>query len=372
MTHDLHASWQGWNARYDQWKTETEVFRDTPENRRRVEAPAGKAARDAPKPKEEGRRRKKRRRKERQEGSSEDVPLRAGSPAQQNLQLIAKACALPFTLQTILADDNEMITQKVHPPPSFHDNALDREGVTMLHSLPGKMNIIEVLRKYLGAKKQEEAEEFARTRERRQEESARPPTEPTSMAVDGEADDARGLTPPACANEPASEGRAPPCPFSDTSRKAVLKQNKRRRKRFALSIIALVDVSLPLFLLYREEREQFAALIQEKTVRSAPASSDEKGGNAHGREHAVAHPRPSELYGAEHLLRFFVKLPHVLSHYEPENDAPSTPLVEEAGENAHVLASKSKSQEFAEHLRELLIFLQKNLHLFERQYFAVH
>lgn len=51
------------------------------------------------------------------------------------------------------------------------------------------------------------------------------------------------------------------------------------------------DKALPLILLYRQEREQYDRL-------RASAGKDFV---------------PSEVYGAEHLLRLFVRLPHLLA-----------------------------------------------------------
>lgn len=367
--HLIH--WQGWNARWDRWRTEAEVFRDTPENRERVEVRSGKIFRAPSKTKDEDKRRKKKRSKEAKVGDGEDIQLCAGSIYQQNLQLVTNACSLPFTLQTILVDDSERITKKVYPPPSFNDNSTNREGVTMLHTLPGTMNIIDVLRQYVHVKKREDLEEFARAQERQREEDTHQPTELKYMAVDRDANNEGGLKSTASTNEHARKDGAQLSLSSKISRRADLKQKKRKRKRFALSIIALVDISLPLFLLYGEERDQFVKVIKRNAIGSLPTSGDEDVGSECGQEQTTARLRPSELYGAEHLLRLFVKLPHVISHYDPKQNEVPNSAADEEGDETYILASKKKSQEFAEHLKELVVFLQKNLDCFKGKYYAV-
>lgn len=53
------------------------------------------------------------------------------------------------------------------------------------------------------------------------------------------------------------------------------------------------DKALPLILLYRQEREQYERL---------------RAATSKGKEFV-----PSDIYGAEHLLRLFVRLPHLLA-----------------------------------------------------------
>jgi mortality factor 4-like protein 1 len=60
--------------------------------------------------------------------------------------------------------------------------------------------------------------------------------------------------------------------------------------------------ALPTVLLYRQEREQYDMLVSEAVVQ---ASAVETGGRL---------ITPSEIYGAEHLLRFFVRLPKLLGN----------------------------------------------------------
>eukprot|EP00850_Spirogloea_muscicola_P011103 SM000067S20380 [mRNA] locus=s67:657277:660025:- [translate_table: standard] len=58
------------------------------------------------------------------------------------------------------------------------------------------------------------------------------------------------------------------------------------------------DKSLPVILLYKEEREQYAEIHAE-----------------------ASETQPSDVYGAEHLLRLFVKLPELLTYVNLEDAA---------------------------------------------------
>ncbi|KAJ7525269.1 hypothetical protein O6H91_17G043500 [Diphasiastrum complanatum] len=75
------------------------------------------------------------------------------------------------------------------------------------------------------------------------------------------------------------------------------------------------DKALPALLLYKAEREQYAEVISENNT------------------------SPSSIYGAEHLLRLFVKLPDLLAYTNMEEEA------------LNVLQQK---------LADFLRFLQKN------------
>eukprot|EP00985_Skeletonema_marinoi_P017947 scaffold9962_cov153-Skeletonema_marinoi.AAC.2 len=117
-----------------------------------------------------------------------------------------------------------------------------------------------------------------------------------------------------------------------------LKMNKKKRKEFALSILALVDASLPLFLLYAEERDQFTKLMAQF------AKEDDKQSD---NDHQTPKRQPSHLYPAEYLLRLFVKIPYLLSEFDLKKNNP-----------ASILLADEKTQDFARFLSELIVFIQ--------------
>ncbi|KAL7525343.1 hypothetical protein ACHAXR_000964, partial [Thalassiosira sp. AJA248-18] len=277
--HLIH--FQGWNSRWDIWLTEMHVFHDTSENRKRVGSVAngGKVVRSPPKPTKEEEKKKKKKRgrsKDARGGDGEDNEdgAKFGGIFQQNLQLITRACVLPFTLQTILVDDNDKITKRVYPPPSFNysDKSTEEQnmGITMLHVLPVTMNIIDVLGQYVRVQKGEDLEEFAREQQRQREEGAKRQLSKPNAISDGDDHGANNEDPEVVAEEATKENlnkddkKQTPSYSSKITTKEILKLRKKKRKQFALSIIALVDVSLPLFLLYKEERGQFVKFIEEE------------------------------------------------------------------------------------------------------------
>ena len=365
----IHQKWchlihfQGWNSRHDKWMCETNVFHDTPENRVRVgnssannkvvkTATAPSSSSKQPKKNEEKKKKKntkkRGRSKDANDNDNEDEDIDGSMLYQNNLQLIKEACTLPFTLQTKLVDDHDKITKPVYPPPSFNNNnnsndnqVLNRKGITMLHEIPSSMNIVDVIKEYMNEKKREDVEEFANVQQENDGDDSKKKSEN---------DDGKG-------NQAVST--------SDTkdniqtiATRAELKLRKKKRKRFAGNLVSLVDLSLPIFLLYKEEQEQFATYISDQ---GGSADNEDVDGKDQTTDN-VDKKRPSAMYGAEHLLRFFIKLPFILSQYDPTTKAE---------ESSYILTSKEESQEFAERISELIIFLQKNLGCFKAKYIAV-
>ena len=359
---------QGWNSRHDRWMREADVFHDTTENRIRVGSNAPSKQKVGV---EENKKGKKRVRLVVENNVVEDdaLGLDIRNPYDKNLQLITRACTLPFTLQTILVDDGEKITKRVYPPPVFNrsDNWTEEQhrGISMLHVIPVKRSIIEVIGEYIRDGKRRDLEALAKERERRRIEEDRR----TAFAEDVVAmpkDDDQNK------DDEQSSG------YSTTSTKAVLRVKKKKRKQFALSIISLVDVSLPLFLLYEEEREQYAKIAgggDDYSRADASSNNNEADtGDTGGEGKEGRCKRPSELYGAEHLLRFLVKLPSILSQYDCK-DADSGRRLDSCEGNTpgdvFILASEDLSRDFANNLSDLVVYLQKHLDCFTREYFAV-
>ena len=369
--HLIH--FQGWNSRHDCWMREADVFHDTPENRRRVGAKVPVNQKEGA---DEGKKSKRRGGGGRKCANDDALTGDAMSLYDKNLQLITRACTLPFTLQTILVDEGENITKRVYPPPVF--NSIDswtekqHRGILMLHVIPVKRKIIDVIGEYVQYGKRKDLEVFAiepkrqRVEEERRKASADANTtnrndDEVAMSKDGD---------PNKDDEQSSSQ-------SKKSTKASLKLKRKKLKQFASSIIALFDVSLPQFLLYKEEREQYEKFVDG----GGDCDRADAGGNSSksqttdtcGREGAPK--RPSELYGAEHLLRFLVKLPFILSLYDcrdADNSGRSLGSSEEVTPTeGFILASEELSMDFANHLSNLVIFLQKNLDLFTREYVVV-
>jgi hypothetical protein len=363
--HLIH--FHGWNSRHDCWIREADVFHDTLENRTRVGAKVPVKQKEGV---DESKKNKRRGGLMKVNKCAEDVALAEDvrSVYDKNLILITRACKLPFTLQTILVDEGENITKRVCPPPVFNriDNWTEEQeqhrGISMLHAIPAKRNIIDVIGEYVRDGKRHDLEAFSsEPKKQRIEEDRRK----ASADVDA-TDRNHGEVAMSKDNDPnKDDGQS--SSYSKQSTKAILKLKRKKLKQFALSIIALFDVSLPQFLLYKEERVQYESIAGRQVDCDRANATD-----AQGRE--GAQKRPSELYGAEHLLRFLVKLPFILSLYDCRdansgrslgNNEESTP------KDVFILASDDLSRDFSNHISNLVVFLQKHLFFFSREYIAV-
>ncbi|KAL7443405.1 hypothetical protein ACHAXM_012066 [Skeletonema potamos] len=311
-----HVHFNGWNSRWDRWVTERDIFGDTAENRKRVSGNSGKVARSLTKPNEDAKDKKRKRGTAAATNSSAES---SSSPLHFNLQLIQRACELPFTLKTVLLDDRDKVTIKVYPPPILFSNAdggskkrqqrKHEKAITMLHIIPAPTSIVDLLGQYIQTKKQEDLETFAKNHRSRRDESCNS----SSDGGDGEESNLDVIL----------------------TKEDLKKKKKKKRKEFALSILALLDASLPLYLLYAEERDQFTDLMAQ-FAKEEDKTNDQ-----------TPKRQPSHLYPAEYLLRLFMKIPYLLSEFDVKKNNPFS-----------VLLSNEKSQDFAIFLSELIIFLQ--------------
>jgi hypothetical protein len=356
--HDQEKEWcylihfLGWNSRHDKWIPETDVFRNTEENRQRLESNTPKVVRAVKVPPKEKKKIKSGRPKKAEDGN-DGGDSRVGK--------LVESCELPFALQRILIDDRDKIIQTVYPPASgitSRDPAeVYKKGITMLHTLPSSMNIQSILARFLEAKKKEDLEEFVRERDKmascdggaaegsqKQLQGSQKQLQGSQKQLQGSEDEAGKANKPNANGSNTERDDTSKCPPNKIISKDVLKLRKKKRKQFALSLLEVADASLPKILLYANERRQYEEL----------ASGKESGVNneSTSNEAETSATTPSKIYGGEHLLRLFVKLPHLLT-------ALNNPVDDEV-------------IELAAFISEFLVFMQKNrAECFLGQYYAI-
>mmetsp|Transcript_32392 Transcript_32392/g.74587 ORF Transcript_32392/g.74587 Transcript_32392/m.74587 type:complete len:677 (-) Transcript_32392:519-2549(-) len=112
------------------------------------------------------------------------------------------------------------------------------------------------------------------------------------------------------------------------------------------------DSCLPIYLLYRNERPHHLYIMWQQENKPM--------GTKILQEDALAHRRPSDLYGAEYLLRLFVRLP-LLCGLIVEQDR------EQGIERGEPVVSESEFEELSHRVAEIIRFLQRRQVEFFRQ-----
>ena len=316
----------GWNARFDRWVRKRDVFEDNAVNRARMGTTSNKGTPSKEQLHSGGTvNAKPKGKSDPDEPDEHQAKGKVKSTEQRNLQVISKACELPFTLQAMLVDDKDKITRVVYP---FHIGEEDgpKVGNIFLHVLPAELSIVEVVGQCIKASKKEDLLEFAREQQKQH----------------GEAK-----------NDENYNSRRPSFFATRIVSKELLKSRKSKRKKFAMDIVSLFDATVGLFLLYEQERECHARLVRRMNGSNGAKKEDSS--------------LLSSKYGAVHLLRLFVKLPEILSKYgmpianggdgEREDDKAKS----RQAQDEDILLSRNKSNEFAGFLSELIVYLQQHL-----------
>ena len=212
-------------------------------------------------------------------------------------ELLGAAASLPFTLRTILVNDKEEVTRRGYYVATGYDavgsvpNWTPPRGV---HALPSQVPVAAVLGGF--------------RRERRREARARARKAAARLGGRGALDEAA---------------------VGDLRRRT--ERDGARWGEFADGLRDVFDGALGPFLLYREERAQHRAATLDSDLLGT------EGGKL-----------PSEVYGAEFLLRLFVRLPLLLER---------SPVLE----SALLRQDRRELIGFAEGIAALIVFLQKNV-----------
>jgi mortality factor 4-like protein 1 len=228
----------GWNSRWDRWATKDDLMKDTPENRKAHLKP-----KEVPVP-------QKKRKKDQAEGTSSSGRKRkSATEASGKMKLYYQEyCELPFTLQTVLVDEYEIITRKGYVNPRFFDKEPPARPARKVHTLPAKVSVKQVIQHY------------QRKRGGR-----------------------------------SSNNKNEDCGDDDK-----VKKQQQQVRKFCDGLALLFDDALPVCLLYPEERPQY-----ESTMMQEDEDEDED-------DTASKKKRPCEIYGCEFLLRLMVRLPALL------------------------------------------------------------
>ena len=234
----------------------------------------------------------------------------AGPPSKEYVQSALEACcSLPFTLRTILVDDKAKITRLGRYVASGYDDVRSVPNWTpprMVHELPSALPVKIILKQFWKERKKsiKDKAKAAVIRMAKNKEK-----EEGSDYSDLEADD-----------------------IADIKERQASEESKW--KNFLQGLMDLFDDALAPFLLYNQERTHYLAARMDPKVLKMEA--DAGGGAA---------KKPSDVYGAEHLLRLFVRLPQIVAS---------------SGTDSSLFPDRASLTNFADCMSDLIIHLQKN------------
>lgn len=314
----------GWSSRWDKWLADPDLLEDTPANRAMAQVDKEKAKKkererkEKAKEKERAKAERKKARKLQEENRKRDADDMEDDDEYEDAgPTIEDYCALPFTLKTVLVDDRDKIrtaagwADELCPPEDDaawgSDEEEGREGwrpPRLVHSLPAPITIRKVLKGYVKLKKQEAAAEAAKVLDAAEEKDSGEDEGETSAAAKAAASAAVS----------AAEAEA---------------------RGFVEGVAALFNDALPVCLLYEEERAQYASTMAE-----ARESRDVE---ANGTTPPLG---AADLYGCEHFLRLFVRLPALFSVMSSRSGGSDR--------------TSAAVEELGPWVADLIVFLQKN------------
>jgi len=344
----------GWNSRWDRWTDGSDLRPDTPEvraeaERRQEEAAQRERERKAKQKerREQKLRQQQQQRKRKKLGGGADnsmAEVRTGShgasspiggvsskrrrltssPAGDSCSskgdnetaltkeyvqsTLEECCTLPFTLKRILVDDKVKLTRLGYYVASGYDNVESIPNWTpprKVHVLPSQLPVKLVLKQFWKEKKKT-------VRDKAKAAVAR-------LAKTKEAEEGSGFS-----DLNASD-------IASIKERSVAEEEKW--KAFIKGILDVFNEGLPPFLLYKQERTHYLAAKMDPNLLRADETD----------EGLSAQKKPSDVYGAEHLLRLFVRLPQIVPGSE------DTLFPDQASLNG-----------FADGISDLIVFLQRN------------
>eukprot|EP00978_Attheya_sp_CCMP212_P030251 scaffold110542_cov52-Attheya_sp.AAC.3 len=275
----------GWNSRWDRWIPQEDVLDDTDENRA-LSLKASEEQRQISSTKKRKREEKVEKKRQKKKDSS---LLVASNKTSRSILSLEDFCQIPFTLKTIMLDDRSALSSESDHLIS-EDDLLPWQPNRLVHTLPAAVTIQMVLDKFVKRTKKEAAAKVIIT----------PNMKSTTQKTENESD-----------KEDEEEARM-------AAARRIVKTAEKDAQEFVGILANLFNESLPVLLLYHEERYQHLSIVNETM-----------------RDH-----EPVDFYGCEHFLRLFVRLPILW--------------------NAAVLGGSIEVQQFGEQIASLLVFLQKH------------